>query len=78
MKGEETTNESRGLVGGGGGRVKAEETTNESRGLVGDGRGHRGHIEAEETTNESSRLVGGPVFLVVAAVVGGRPTEIIS
>jgi hypothetical protein len=28
---EETTNESRGLVGGGGGQMEAEETTNESR-----------------------------------------------
>jgi hypothetical protein len=28
---EETTNESRGLVGGGGGQMEVEETTNESR-----------------------------------------------
>jgi hypothetical protein len=57
MEVEETTNESRGLVGGGGGQMAAEGTTNESRGLVGGGGG--GQMEAEGTTNESQGLVGG-------------------
>jgi hypothetical protein len=30
MEAEETTNESQGLVGGGGGQMEAEETTNKS------------------------------------------------
>ena len=46
----EPSNESRGLVGGGGGQMEAEKTTNKSRGLVGGG---EGQMEAEETTNES-------------------------
>ena len=39
MEAKETTNESRGPVGGGGGHMEAEETTNKSSWLVGGGGG---------------------------------------
>ena len=39
MEAEEATNESRGLVGGGGRQMEAGEATNESPGLVGGGGG---------------------------------------
>ena len=49
----EPSNESRGLVGGGGGQMEAGEATNESSRLVGGG---GGQIEAEPTKRPKRRV----------------------